>query len=295
MRKLMVLIFAMSFSFALFAEGEMETETSQSIVEVAAADGGFSTLVAALEAAGLDETLRGDGPFTVFAPTDEAFAKLPEGTVEALLADIPALSNILLFHVVPGRVASSDVVELSSARSASGSAFNIVLSDSGLTVAGSSVVATDIEASNGIIHVVDEVMLPPSLDIVDTAVGNESFSTLVAALQAAGLVETLKGEGPFTVFAPTNEAFAKLPAGTVEALLKDIPALTDILLYHVVPGMVSADQVGGMTSATTASGKSFSIDANTEGVYVDNASVISTDIFAANGVIHVLDSVIIPN
>ena len=295
MRKLMVLILGISLSFTLFAAGEFEIDNAMSIVDVAAEDGSFTTLIAALEAAGLDETLRGDGPFTVFAPTDEAFAKLPAGTVEGLLADVPALSNILLFHVVPGRVASSDVVKLSSARSASGSAFNIVMSDSGITVAGSSIVATDLEASNGIIHVVDNVMLPPTLDIVDIAVGNDSFSTLVAALQSAGLVETLKGEGPFTVFAPTNEAFAKLPAGTVEALLKDVPALTDILLYHVVPGMVSADEVGGLTSATTASGKSFEISANGNGVYVDKAKVISTDIFAANGVIHVIDSVIVPN
>ena len=134
-----------------------------------------------------------------------------------------------------------------------------------------------------------------SLSIVDVAAANGNFSTLVTALQSAGLVETLKGEGPFTVFAPTNEAFSKLPAGTVEALLNDIPALTNILLYHVVPGMVSADQVGGLSSAATASGRSFTINAGSDGVFVDSAKVISTDIFAANGVIHVIDSVIVPN
>lgn len=172
--------------------------------------------------------------------------------------------------------------------------FSVESSGMGVKVAGSSVSATDIMASNGVIHVVDSVMLPPSSDIVEIAAGNSSFSTLVAALQAAGLVETLQGDGPFTVFAPTDEAFAKLPDGTVEALLADIPALTNILLYHVVPGLVTADQVVVLGSAETAMGQNFSITANSMGVSVDKAKVITTDIFASNGVIHIIDSVIIP-
>jgi uncharacterized surface protein with fasciclin (FAS1) repeats len=292
MKKIIVLLFISLVSMPVFAEGEWET--SQDIVDIASENGSFTTLVAALDAAGLVETLRGDGPYTVFAPTDEAFAKLPEGTVEALLSDIPALTNILLYHVVPGEVTASEVVELSSAIAANGNAFAIESSRMGVTVAGSNVSATDIMASNGVIHVIDSVMLPPDSDIVDIAVGNDSFSTLVAALQAAGLVETLQGGGPFTVFAPTDEAFAKLPAGTVEGLLNDIPTLTNILLYHVVPGAITADQVVGLDSATTALGRDFSIQANSMGVSVDSANVIATDIFARNGIIHVIDSVIIP-
>ena len=131
-------------------------------------------------------------------------------------------------------------------------------------------------------------------DIVDTAVAAGSFKTLAAALEAAGLVETLKGKGPFTVFAPTDEAFAKLPAGTVEALLKDKEKLTKILLYHVVPGNVMAKDVVKLKSAKTAQGSSVKINAKDGKVMVDNANVVKTDIATSNGVIHVIDTVILP-
>ncbi|MBX3279062.1 MAG: fasciclin domain-containing protein [Acidobacteria bacterium] len=131
-------------------------------------------------------------------------------------------------------------------------------------------------------------------DIVDTAVEAGSFKTLAAALQAAGLVETLKGAGPFTVFAPTDEAFAKLPAGTVEALLQDKAKLTKILTYHVVAGSVMAKDVVKLKSAKTVEGSSVKITVKDGKVMVDNANVVKTDIAATNGVIHVIDSVILP-
>lgn len=130
-------------------------------------------------------------------------------------------------------------------------------------------------------------------DIVDTAISAGSFKTLAAALNAAGLTETLKGKGPFTVFAPTDEAFAKLPAGTVDALLKDIPKLTAILTYHVVPGQVTAKDVMKLSSAKTVQGQSLTIN-TASGVKVDGASVIKADVMASNGVIHVIDSVVLP-
>ena len=135
---------------------------------------------------------------------------------------------------------------------------------------------------------------PEKKDIVDTAVAAGSFKTLAAALQAAGLIDTLKGEGPFTVFAPTDEAFAKLPAGTVEALLKDKEKLTKILLYHVVSGNVMAKDVVKLKSAKTAQGSEVKITVTGGKVKVDNANVVKTDIAATNGVIHVIDSVILP-
>jgi len=134
----------------------------------------------------------------------------------------------------------------------------------------------------------------PLKDIVDTAVDAGSFTTLVAAVQAAGLVETLKGEGPFTVFAPTDEAFAALPAGTVEGLLADIPALTDILLYHVVAGKVMAADVANLTSATTVQGSDLAIVVEDGKVMINGVNVITTDIETSNGVIHVIDAVLIP-
>lgn len=134
------------------------------------------------------------------------------------------------------------------------------------------------------------------MDVVDTAVSAGSFGTLVAAVKAAGLVDTLKGEGPFTVFAPTDDAFAKLPEGTVENLLKpeNIDQLKSILTYHVVPGKVMAADAVKLTSADTVNGKAFAISQRDGAVFVDNAKVIQTDIAASNGVIHVIDTVIIP-
>jgi uncharacterized surface protein with fasciclin (FAS1) repeats len=131
-------------------------------------------------------------------------------------------------------------------------------------------------------------------DIVDTAVAAGSFTTLVKAVQEAGLVQTLKGAGPFTVFAPTDEAFAKLPAGTLDALLKDKQRLTAVLTYHVVPGRVLAADVMKLKSAKTVNGQEIAISIKDGVVMVDNARVIRTDIAASNGVIHVIDSVILP-
>ena len=278
---------------------------AKDIVDTAVAAGSFNTLVAAVDAAGLVDTLKGDGPFTVFAPTDEAFAALPEGTVEALLADIPTLSNILLYHVVPGKVMAADVVGLDSADTAAGLPVAISVEGDKVMVGNAQVITTDIETSNGVIHVVDAVILPPAdeameedemmaKDIVDTAIAAGSFNTLVAAVDAAGLVDTLKGEGPFTVFAPTDEAFAALPEGTVEALLEDIPALTNILLYHVVPGKVMAADVVGLDSADTAAGLPVAISVEGDKVMVGNAQVLTTDVETSNGVIHVVDAVILP-
>lgn len=132
------------------------------------------------------------------------------------------------------------------------------------------------------------------MDIIETAVAAGSFNTLVAAVQAAGLVETLKGAGPFTVFAPTDEAFAKLPTGTVEALLKDKAKLTAILTYHVVPGEVTAADVVKLSEAKTVNGQSAKVTVGTDGVMIDGAKVVKTDVITTNGVIHVIDSVILP-
>ncbi len=268
------------------------------IVDTAVAAGSFKTLVAAVKAAGLVETLKGDGPFTVFAPTDEAFAKLPKGTLESLLKpeNKAKLQAILTYHVVPGKVMAADVVKITGAVSVQGQQIDVVVKDGKVKVDGANVVKTDIECSNGVIHVIDSVILPADKDIVDTAVAAGSFKTLAAALKAAGLVDTLKGEGPFTVFAPTDEAFAKLPKGTVESLLlpENKEKLTAILTYHVVSGKVLASDVVKLKSAKTVNGKEVKIKVSDKGVMVDAAKVVTTDIEAANGVIHVIDSVIMP-
>ena len=145
-------------------------------------------------------------------------------------------------------------------------------------------------------HATQEVAAKKSADIVDTAASVDDFSTLVAAVKAAGLVETLKGSGPFTVFAPTNDAFAKLPEGTVESLLKpeNKEKLISILTYHVVPGKVMAKDVVGLSSAKTVQGSKIDIKVKDGAVLIDNAKVVKTDIETSNGVIHIIDSVILP-
>lgn len=276
------------------------------IVDTAVADGRFTTLVAAVQAAELVDALKGEGPFTVFAPTDDAFAALPEGTVESLLLpeNKQALTDILLYHVVEGKVMAEDVVGLTSATTLLGKDIAIKVDMGNVYINDAQVIITDIETSNGVIHVIDAVILPPSDEaaeeaqtIVEIAVADERFSTLVAAVTAADLVETLSGEGPFTVFAPTNDAFAALPAGTLDSLLlpENKQALTDILLYHVVSGKVMAADVVGLTSATTVLGADITITVRDGKVFLnDTVEVIITDIEASNGLIHVIDAVLLP-
>ena len=286
---------------------------AKDIVDTAVANGSFTTLVAAAQAAGLVDTLKGPGPFTVFAPTDAAFAKLPAGTVDGLLKDPAKLKDILLYHVVSGNVMAADAAKLTSADTVLGQPLTIKAEGGKVMINDATVTLADVKASNGVIHVIDTVLLPKTSeaasapeatttagdamakDIVDTAVADGRFKTLVAAVQAAGLVDTLKGAGPFTVFAPTDEAFAKLPAGTVDGLLKDPAKLKDILLYHVVSGKVMAADAAKLTAADTALGQSLKISAMDGKVKINDANVILTDIETSNGVIHVIDTVLLPS
>jgi uncharacterized surface protein with fasciclin (FAS1) repeats len=269
------------------------------IVDTAVAAGSFKTLVAAVKAAKLVETLKGDGPFTVLAPTDEAFKKLPAGTVETLLKpeNLKKLQSILTYHVVPGQALAADVVKLTSAKTVQGDDVAIKVVDGAVMINGAKVVKTDIKCKNGVIHVIDSVILPPERkDIVDTAVGAGSFKTLVAAVKAAGLVETLKGEGPFTVFAPTDKAFGNIPAEAIQDLLKpeNKKKLAGILTYHVVAGKVMAEDVVKVKSAKTVNGSEVEVKVVDGKVMIDGATVIKTDIKCKNGVIHVIDAVIMP-
>ncbi|NOH11852.1 MAG: fasciclin domain-containing protein [Chloroflexi bacterium] len=279
------------------AMDDME-EMTETIVDIAVADENFSTLVTALSEAGLVEALQGEGPFTVFAPTNDAFAALPEGALDSLLADTDALSNVLLFHVAEGKFLAEDVV------AASGQTIGMlngqyaqILAEDGVTIAGAPVRVTDIQAANGVIHVIDAVMLPPeSQTIADVVVADSRFSTLLAAVDAAGLVPTLSGEGSFTVFAPTDDAFAALPEGTLDGLLADIDALTGVLLYHVLDGEVLAETVVTLDGeeVATLNGANITISIDGDSVKVNDANVIITDIQTDNGVIHVIDAVLVP-
>ncbi len=273
-------------------------QPEMNLVETAVSAGSFETLVAAVKAAGLVEALSGDKPMTVFAPTDEAFAKLPEGTLEMLLEpeNKELLKSILLYHVVPGDVRASDVVGLAAASTALGQRVDISVKGDTVRIDEAKVLKTDILTSNGTIHVIDRVIMPSTKDVVETALEAGSFGTLVAAVKAAGLVEALQADGPITVFAPTDEAFEKLPAGTVEMLLKpeNKDKLVEILTYHVVSGRVYSDKAVELGQAETLQGSDVKIWVKDGKAYVNKAEIITTDLDTSNGVIHVIDSVIMP-
>jgi transforming growth factor-beta-induced protein len=279
----------------------------QSIVEVAVANGSFTTLIAALEATGLDVTLSDmDSKFTVFAPTDDAFALLGQDVIDALLADTDTLSDILTYHVISGEVDSSAAI--SSAGSlvemVNGDSIGLSLDGDNLLVNTATVILVDVAADNGVIHVIDAVLTPPAdkgtptMNIVDTAVAAGDFGTLVTALQAAGLDATLADETQsFTVFAPTDAAFAMIDPATLNLLLADTDALSSVLLQHVVSGevnSVTAYTLNG-SSATTASGAAIPVVINTEldTLTFGGATVQTTDIYTTNGIIHVIDTVVV--
>jgi len=292
--------FAALAAVALVVNGAPAVAQTKDIVDTAVGAGSFKTLAAALQAAGLVDALKGKGPFTVFAPTDEAFAKLPAGTVETLLKpeNKGKLTGVLTYHVVSGKVPAADVVKLTGAKTLNGQLVDIAVKDGVVSVDQAKVVKTDIACSNGVIHVIDAVILPASDDLAATAVKAGKFNTLVAAAKAAGLVGALTdAENPVTVFAPTDEAFAKLPAGTVETLLKpeNKEKLASILKYHVVGGRVYSPDAVKAGKATTLQGSDVTIATDAAGATVDGARILATDIDASNGVIHVIDAVILPS
>lgn len=285
-------------------EEEMAEESMPSIAAIAAGDENFSTLVTALDAAGLVETLDGEGSFTVFAPTNAAFEALGD-TLNDVLADSELLTQVLLYHVVDGKVMSPDAIALAGneVETLSGDKIALSLDGSSLYINDAMVTAVDIEASNGVIHVIDAVLLPPTEmaeepmpSIAEIAAGDERFTTLVTALDQAGLVDTLAGEGEFTVFAPTNDAFAAL-GSDLDAVLADNELLTRVLLYHVLDGTVPSETALSLDGQTveTLSGDSFTVAIREGNLYIDNAMVIITDIPASNGIIHVIDAVLVPS
>jgi transforming growth factor-beta-induced protein len=268
---------------------------ADTIPEVAVDAGNFTTLVALLDSADLVGTLSGAGPFTVFAPSDDAFdafeAENP-GVLDSLSPE--QVEAVLLYHVVDGEYRSSAL--------SAGMMLETLLtpqtveigSNGNLTVNGIDIVTADIEASNGVIHVIDGVLIPPG--IVETALAAGSFNTLAALVQQADLVEVLQGSGPFTVFAPTDEAFEAFEAenpGVLESLTPE--QVSNVLRYHVVSGQVlSSDLSDGQEVETLEdSGETVTIGVG-ETVTVNDAQVVTADIRTFNGVIHVIDDVLVP-
>jgi len=266
------------------------------VVDVIVNSPDHDTLEAAVIAANLAETLSGDGPFTVFAPTDDAFAALPDGTIEALLGDPQgALTDILLYHVLGAQVLSTDLVDGQTAMTLNGDELTVSITNDGVFINNAQVTVADITTDNGVVHVIDAVLIPPTTTVVDVIVNSPDHNTLETAVLAAGLETALSGDGPFTVFAPTDDAFAALPAELLNALLNDPQGLlTNVLLYHVLAAEVlSTDLMDGMT-ATTLLGADITVSINNDGVFINDAQVTVADIQTDNGVVHVIDAVLIP-
>lgn len=298
MKRIQTCLALVALSTVAFTPSFVKAGEQGDIVDTAVAAGSFKTLAAALQAADLVDALKGEGPFTVFAPTDEAFAKLPAGTVETLLKpeNKEQLAAVLTYHVVSGKVCADQVTSLTGAKTLNGQRIDIATDESKVSVDGANVVQADICCTNGVIHVIDSVILPSGDTIAATAQKAGKFQTLLAAVEAAGLTGALTGEGPLTVFAPTDEAFAKLPEGTVASLLKpeNKEKLTAILTYHVVSGRVHSEDALALEKAETLQGSPLHISVQNGQAMVNQAKLVATDIDSSNGVIHVIDSVLLP-
>ena len=270
------------------------------LISAAVADGRFTVLAKALTATDLVAALQADGPFTVFAPTDEAFAKLPEGTLESLLAEEgqKKLKSILTYHVVSGSTDLVSAISAGQAKTLQGSTVEVVFTNGRVKVNDANLVNADIKCSNGIIHVIDSVILPPepSNRIVDVAKRSGKFTTLLAALDAAKLTKALSGEDEFTILAPTDDAFAALPKGTIESLLKpeNLSKLQSILSLHAIPEVVSAGDALNAKKVETLSGGALEFVVNNGLFQVNGVTIVKTDIICDNGIIHVIDAVLLP-
>jgi uncharacterized surface protein with fasciclin (FAS1) repeats len=271
----------------------------QSLAAIVGSDANFSTLKVALETAGLIDVLT-SGNFTVFAPNNAAFAKIPTETLNALLADKEALTRVLLYHVVPGKLLAQDVLAAPNLKTANELQLSVNLKDGKPFINDSGILATDVLASNGVVHVIDSVLLPPAKEVpaplksLAAIVGSDAnFSTLKVALETAGLLDVLTS-GNFTVFAPNNAAFAKIPAETLNALLADKEALTRVLLYHVVPGKLLAQDVLAAANLKTANELQLSVNLKDGKPFINDSGILATDVLASNGVVHVIDSVLLP-
>jgi transforming growth factor-beta-induced protein len=301
--RLLLLATAMVVVLASCSKDEDDPKTeSKNIVETASSNEQFSILTEALTKAGLVSALEGPGPFTVFAPTNDAFNALFNQLGVSGIEDLSAetLTPILLNHVVSGSIKAMDITTgyaatLNTSASGQNAVKVFIEKGSNVMVDGSKVIIADVMASNGVIHAIDKVILPAN--VVTHAINNPNFSILVEAVVKAGLVDALSAAGPFTVFAPTNDAFNALFSTLGVTGIADLTAeqLTPILLYHVVSGNVTASQVTSGSVPTLKEGSSISITADGMGVKLNGTStVVATDVQGTNGVIHAIDAVILP-
>ena len=270
---------------------------SNSIYDIVSNSSDHTTLKVAIDACALDGVLSDPGSLTLFAPTDAAFNLLPAGTVTALLADLPTLTDILKHHVVGASVMSTMLSNNQVVTTLLGTDVTVTINSMGVFIDNAQVIVADLVADNGVVHVIDAVLLPPttSNSIYDIVSNSADHATLKVAIDACALDGVLSDPGSLTLFAPTDAAFNLLPAGTVTALLNDIPQLTDILKHHVVGASVMSTMLSNNQVVTTLLGTDVTVTINSMGVFIDNAMVTVADIVADNGVVHVIDAVLLPS
>jgi uncharacterized surface protein with fasciclin (FAS1) repeats len=314
-------------------EGSFAGMTDDTAASAASNNPLLSTLVSAVSAAGLVDTLNSDGPFTIFAPTNDAFAAIPAADLDAVLADQEILTSILTYHVVAGE--SLDAAALGEAGTAATvNGAELEFGVDGTTVNGVDVLCSNVMTANATVHIIGEVLMPAADGMDETAdmeegammptgplcsavptdgegsfagmtddtaataaSNNPVLSTLVAAVQAAGLVDTLNSDGPFTIFAPADPAFDALPEGTIDAVLADTDLLTSILTFHLVAGeQLSSAELAELDSVATVNGADLALEVAGDGTLMVNgqASVGCADIQTANATVHVIDAVLMP-
>ncbi|MCT4587381.1 MAG: fasciclin domain-containing protein, partial [Carboxylicivirga sp.] len=269
---------------------------SNTVVDIIVNSADHTILETAVIEAELVDALSAEGPFTVFAPTDEAFGNLPEGTLETLLEDPTGeLAQILLYHVAGVKALSNELSDGQEVMTLNGKTVTVELMDGHVYINGAKVTMADIEADNGVVHVINAVLLPPSNTVVDIIVNSVDHTILETAVIEAELVDALSAEGPFTVFAPTDEAFGNLPEGTLETLLEDPTGeLAQILLYHVAGAKALSNELSDGQEMMTLNGKSVVVELMDGHVYINGAKVTMADIEADNGVVHVINAVLLP-
>lgn len=273
------------------------TRVDGTVFDVVATSPDHTTLASLVQLAGLDGVLSGEGNFTVFAPTDAAFSVLPEELVSALTSDPSgALTDVLLYHVVAGGATTSNISDGTQFSNLAGLNLTVSITDDGVFINNAQVTIADIRTNNGIVHVIDAVLeAPMGMTVVDVIVNSPNHNTLETAVVAAGLAEALSGPGPFTVFAPTDAAFDALPDGILASLLEDPTGdLANILLYHVVSGVADSSNISDGLSVSTLLGQNVSFSADSNGVSINGVNISVVDIRTANGVVHVIDGVLLP-
>jgi len=296
-----------SFTLSSCDKDEDPPAATKDIIELAQSTANLSTFVTAVNAASLTSALKGPGPFTVFAPSNAAFAKVDAATLEALLANPAALADLLKYHVVSGEKMSGDLTTGSVSTLLPGKSINVTVSGGMVTLNGNSVVETaDLDATNGVIHIIDDVLIYPGFEvpkksIYDLAASTPSLSTLKAALDIfPALVSALDSDGSYTVFAPTNDAFTALLGIIGQTSLTDVPesVIERLLKYHVISGasLMSTDLTDGQQAATFLSADDkITVGIDGTSVKINGANVTTADVEASNGVVHILDAVLVPS